>query len=200
MISPIEVHAVVQHALGLGEDSVSTFLPTGAESHRIFGAAFLILGSLLLVEILAGKVWFRSRWRTLIWPGALVFLGLGMTIVTLIDPKDKPIHFALAVFLLVGGILEGRYRLGLVPRMGVDLFVIGAALLGGILMGPVHARGELATVAGQRHPLIGITGIGLGIVRAAESARPRSLNLRALFAILFASIGLQFLMMGGHQH
>jgi len=200
MIAPIGAHAIVHHGFDLSEGSVSAFLPTGGESHRAFGAALLILGSLLLVEVLAGRVWFRRRWRALIWPGALVFLGLGMAVVTLIDPKDKPIHFALAVFLFLAGVLEARYRLGLAPRMGVDMFTIGAALLGGILMGPVHARGELATAAGQRHLLIGITGIGLGIVRAAEFAHPRSLNLRVLFAVLFAFIGLQFLMMGGHQH
>lgn len=154
----------------------------------------------MLVEVLAGKVWFRSRWRALIWPGALVLMGLGMAMVTLIDPRDKPIHLALAVFLLVSGILEGRYRLGLAPRMGVDAFVIGAAVLGGILMGPVHARGELATVAGRRHLLIGITGIGLGIVRAGQSAHPRSLNLKAVFATVLASIGIQFLMMSGDHH
>ena len=182
------------------EDKVGSFLPVGAESHRVFGAGLLFVGCMLLVETLAGRVWFRSRLRALIWPAAVMALGLGMFAVAYIDSNQKPVHFLVGVLLLAAGVFEARYRLGRIPRARADLLIIAAIFFAGVLMGPVHAGAAMATVGGQTHMLIGVTGMGLAGIRAAQAVRPRSANLGATFGTLVIATALQFLLMSGHHH
>ena len=179
---------------------IESFLPVGAEGHRAFGAGFLFVGCLLVVETLAGRVWFRSRLRTLIWPAAVIALGLGMFVVTYFDSNQKPVHFLVGLLLLAAGIFEARYRLGHIPRTRADLLIIPAVFFAGVLMGPVHAGGAMTTVAGQRHMLVGLTGMALAGVRAIQAVQPRSANLGATFGALVIAVALQFLLMSGHQH
>ena len=91
-------------------------IPSVPEAHWLYGAVFLILGGLLVVESLAGGVWHRSRLRALVWPGALVVLGLGIVIVSYVDPTQRLIHFLLGVSILACGVFEARQRLCQIPR------------------------------------------------------------------------------------
>ena len=64
----------------LPQHDLHGYIPLPEESHRLFGAGFLFVGVLLLVETIAGRVWHRSRLRTLIWPTAVMTLGAGMLV------------------------------------------------------------------------------------------------------------------------
>ncbi len=50
----------------------SSFIPSGVEVHWLSGAAFLFVGALLVVESLAGRVWYRGYAGRLIWPAAVI--------------------------------------------------------------------------------------------------------------------------------
>lgn len=182
-------------------DFVESLRPTAAESHGLFGAGFLFLGGLLVVEALAGSVWHRSRIRVLIWPAAVFALGVGMLVVTYVEPTQKFIHLLLAVLLLGGGLLEACFRLRRVPRSTADIVVVPALILGGLLIGPLHAHGSMVSdPAAQRHVFIGLTGLALGGVRVAQSLRPTSLPLAASFGSLVMALALALISSGGHAH
>src|SRR5262245_44803091 len=80
--------------------------------HPFFGAGFLFIGSLLVVEQLAGGIWSRAFWRRMLWPAALLLLGAGMIVVARVQPDDKSLHLTLAMLLLLGAYTEAQYRLG----------------------------------------------------------------------------------------
>jgi hypothetical protein len=79
------------------------FVPEPPESHHWFGAGFLFIGVLLLIESLAGGVWHRSRLRTMIWPLSAMLIGEGLVIVAFLDPQDRLIHLTVGVLVLVAG-------------------------------------------------------------------------------------------------
>src|SRR5206468_7135769 len=119
--------------------------------HPFFGAMFLFVGALLVVEMLAGPVWHRARWRTLIWPSTLLLSGLGMLVVVYVQPTEKQLHLILAVLLFIGGYFEMRYRLGQITRTTADGFAIPALILGGFVIGPMHANAPLTDPASLMH-------------------------------------------------
>lgn len=159
---------------------------TPPESHRLFGAGFLFVGILLVVEVLAGKVWFRSRLRTLIWPLTAMACGEGLIIVAVLDPIDRTIHMTVGLLVLTAGWLELRFRLGQATRVTADLVVVPALLASGFEMGVVHARGTTFTTVG--HMAMGLTAAMMAGARLYQGRLPgsfaRSLSTGALVILL----------------
>lgn len=171
--------------------------------HPFFGAVFLFIGSLLVVEILAGSVWHRNRLRTMLWPGALIVSGLGMFVVAYVQPTEKPLHLTLALLLLLGGFVEGRYRLGHIPRSTADMFAVPALIMGGVVIGPMHANGPvMSSVAAQMHLLVGVMGFLLAGVRVTQLRLGSTAALDATFGFGVMLLGLSLLLVqqfhGGH--
>src|SRR4051812_26349508 len=100
--------------LHIGADHGWFFRP--AESHRIFGTGFIVIGALMTAETLAGGVWYRSKLRVKMFPTTLIMLGWGMLIVTAVEPNARVAHFAMGVPMIAGGWAEWQYRHGAMPR------------------------------------------------------------------------------------
>lgn len=163
--------------------------------HPFFGAAFLFIGSLLVVETLAGGVWRRNQLRTMLWPGALVAAGLGMLVVTYVQPTDKALHLALAFVLLVGGFIEAQQRQGLIPRSTADMLVIPALIVGGLVIGPMHTNGPVtSSITAQTHLLVGLVGFALAGVRLSQVKYGPTIALEATFGAGVMTLGLSLLL------
>jgi hypothetical protein len=171
--------------------------------HPFFGAAFLFIGSLLVVETLAGGVWRRNRLRTMLWPGVLVAAGLGMVIVAYVQPTDKALHLALAFVLLVGGFIEARQRQGLIQRSTADILTIPALIFGGLVIGPMHTNGPVtSSVTAQTHLLVGFMGFALAGIRLSQVRFGPTIALETTFGAGVMMLGLSLLLVqqfhGGH--
>src|SRR3972149_4920751 len=95
-----------------------------AESHHVFGAGFLFIGSLMTVEGLSGRGWHRSRARTLMFPAVLILLGWGMIAVTAVEPQARLVHFSMGLPMIAGGWAEARSRLDGFPRPDADVLIV----------------------------------------------------------------------------
>jgi hypothetical protein len=169
------------------------FVPQPAESHHWFGAIFLFLGVVLLIESVAGNVWFRNRLRAMIWPAGAMFMGEGLVIVAFLDPKDRVIHFTVGLLILVAGWLEMRYRFQQISLWSANLFVVPALLSSAFEMGVVHGRGDMYTAVG--HMAMGMVAVGMAGVRIFEAREPAAASRHAgmgSLVILMALILLLF--------
>ena len=167
-------------------------VPRPEESHRLFGAFFVMFGGILLVETLAGGIWHQSRARSLFWPGALAFLGLGMFMVAVLDPKDRLVHASVGSILMFAGYIEGRYRLGEVRRSTADLWIALGLLAAAAEVGIVHAHGAFDVALA--HVILGLTGIGLVIIRLFQSFAPQALYRSAAMGVGVMFVGAQLLL------
>jgi hypothetical protein len=167
-------------------------VPRPEESHRLFGAFFLVFGGTLVVEALAGGVWHRSRVRSLFWPGALAFLGFGMFLVAILDPEDRLVHASVGSLLMFAGYIEARYRLGQLHRSTADLWILLGLLAAAAEVGIVHAHGEIQVAAA--HVILGLTGVLLAVVRLVQSQAPQSLERSAGFGLIVVLVGAQLLL------
>ncbi len=162
--------------------------------HPFFGAGFLFIGSLLVVETLAGPIWRRDRLRTMLWPASLIVAGLGMFIVSDFTHGGKALHLTLAILLLLGGFFEARYRLGHIPRAMADAFAIPALIVGGIVIGPMHANGPLLhSAAADTHLLVGVMAFVLAGIRLAQVRLRPTTTLDATFGFGVMLMGLSLL-------
>jgi hypothetical protein len=163
--------------------------------HPFFGAGFLFIGTLLVVETLAGDVWRRSNVRAMIWPGALLAAGLGMLVVTYVQPTEKSLHLILGLLLLLGSFFEGRYRLGQISRSTTDTFAVPALVVGGFVIGPMHANGTLfASAAANTHLLVGMAGWALAGIKFVRMQIGPTLALDTGFASGVMALGLSLLL------
>jgi hypothetical protein len=163
--------------------------------HPFFGAGFLFIGTMLVVETLAGGVWRRSPIRTMLWPASLLTAGIGMLIVTYVQPTEKALHLTLAVLLLLGAVFEGEYRLGHTSRSTADTFAIPALIVGGFVIGPMHANGTLLySAAANTHMLVGITGWALAGVKLLRIQNGPTVAIEAGFATGVMALGLSLLL------
>ena len=169
------------------------YIPRPQESHHLFGASFLFVGVLLIVETLAGRVWHRSRLRTLIWPGTIMFLGVGMLGVSALDPKQRLIHFTIGLIMLAAGWFEARYRLRKVPRRTADLLIVPALIAGALEIGVFHFHGSLNN-SGTVHVLLGITTAAMALVRVFQTWQPTSMPRHAMMGVV--AMALAFELMG----
>lgn len=165
------------------------------QGHGFLGAIFLFIGSLLVVEMLAGQVWSRALWRKMFWPGGLIAAGLAMLVVSYIQPTEKSLHLTLAILLLMGGYFEARYRLGDVSREAADAFAIPALIVGGFVIGPMHANGPLLYSAGANtHMLVGISGWALAGIKLMRVRYGPTAALEGGFASGVMMLGLSLLL------
>jgi len=163
--------------------------------HAFFGAGFLFIGSLLVVEQLAGGVWSRAFWRRMLWPAALLLLGAGMIVVARVQPDDKSLHLTLAMLLLLGAYTEAQYRLGKISRTAADAFAIPALIVGGFVIGPMHSNGNLlSSTMAQAHLLVGVLGWLLAGVKLMRVHFGPTLALEYSFASGVMMLGLSLLL------
>lgn len=163
--------------------------------HPFFGAGFLFIGSLMVVELLAGGVWSRAFWRRMLWPGALLMAGAGMLLVSYVQTDSKSLHLTLAMLLLLGAYTEAQYKLGKISRLSADAFAIPALIVGGFVIGPMHANGNLmySTMA-QMHLLVGVVAWMLASVKIMRVRFGPTLALEYSFASGVMMLGLSLLL------
>jgi len=163
--------------------------------HPFFGAGFLFIGSLMVVELLAGGVWSRAFWRRMLWPGALLMAGAGMLLVSYVQTDSKSLHLTLAMLLLLGAYTEAQYKLGKISRLSADAFAIPALIVGGFVIGPMHANGNLmySTIA-QMHLLVGVVAWMLASVKIMRVRFGPTLALEYSFASGVMMLGLSLLL------
>ena len=200
MIAPVDCAGLVQAvgALPLHAVPGESEAPGG---HGFFGAAFLLVGSLLVVETLAGQVWHRNRLRTMLWPAALIASGLGMLIVTYLQSTEKPLHLTLAFLLLAGGFVEARSRLAQISRTTADAIAVPVLVLSGLVIGPIHASGPvMSSVVAQTHLLVGVMAFALAGVRLTQLRYSSSATLDASFGAGVMLLGLSLLLVQQFHH
>ncbi len=193
MIDPGNLFPLIDAAGTLPQHELHGYIPLPEESHRLFGAGFLFVGVLLLVETIAGRVWHRSRLRTLIWPAAVMVLGAGMVVVTVLDPNDRAIHFTIGLILLAAGVFESRYRLGYIPRSRADMFVVPALIAGGLEIGVFHLHGTIDSQAAIAHVLLGLTAGAMALLRVYQARRPMSVPRAAYLNVAVMLLGIELL-------
>jgi hypothetical protein len=165
--------AVLLH-LGVGINS--PWVPRPPESHHSFGSGFILLSMLMVAERLSGSVWYRSRFRMMIFPATLVILGWGMLAVTAIEPRARMAHLAMGTPMIVGGWAEARYRLGQLPRSYADLFIIPALFFAAVDTAAFHLSGSPTSPGFLTHASLAVTAVMLAGFRYYESGDVASLG------------------------
>ena len=168
-------------------------IPLPWENHRLFGAGFLFVAVVLLVEALAGGVWFREGWRRDIWPAVLMFLGWGLLAVALIDPNDRVIHTSMGLILIVAGVAERRYRHGRMPLSRANIFVVAALAVAGLEVGVFHSHGALTSQDFLVHSSLGFTAALMVPARLWYAQQPTSMWRSALIGVLLLFLSLELL-------
>jgi hypothetical protein len=164
--------------------------------HWLFGAGVLLLGLILLTEVLVGEeVWRLRRWRIYLWPG-LAF-GLGVLMWPVMTFYTNPTihmvaHGTWAQALMAMGAAElGLAKGKLHSRWWKLAAPVGIAASGLAFL--VHEQNPwLFARAAFLHHLVGWTLIVASLFPLALVFRPRSVVLRAGFAI--AVIGLSVML------
>lgn len=137
----------------------------------------------------------------MLWPATLLISGFGMFIVSYVQPTEKALHLVLAMLLVTGGVTEARYRLGQISRATADSFVIPALIVGGFVIGPLHANGALtSSIAAQTHMLTGIMGWVLAGVRLTQVRYGSTAALDTTFGIGVIALGLSLLLVEQLHH
>lgn len=169
------------------------YIPYPDESHRLFGAGFLVLGALFVAETLAGKVWYRNPLRTEIWPAALTFLGWGLLVVTVVEPNDRLIHAGMGIVLVAAGLTERRYRQGKMSRSAADLLVVSALVLGALEVGVFHSHGGMTSRGFLTHSTYGLTGAGIAVARFYQAGDLGSTGRSVVVGALVIVLALELL-------
>ena len=168
-------------------------IPLPWENHRLFGAGFLFVGVLLLVEALAGGVWFREGWRRDIWPAVLMGLGWGLLAVAVIDPNDRLIHTSMGLILIVAGVAERRYRHGRMRLFHANIFVVAALVVASLEVGVFHTHGALTSQDFLVHSSLGFTAALMAPARIWYAQQPTSMWRSALIGVLVLALSLELL-------
>ncbi len=192
MIDVSSVGSIIDGAGALPHHELHGYIPEPAESHHLFGAAFLFIGVLLIVETLAGSVWHRNRLRTTLWPAAIMSLGAGMVAVTALEPNDRLIHFTIGMIMLAAGWLEYRHRMGEVPRRTADLLIVPALIAGALEIGVFHFHGSF-TNFGAVHVLLGVTTAVMAFVRVYQSRLLTSPPRHALMGVMVIALAFELM-------
>jgi len=155
------------------------WVPRPPESHHTFGTGFILVGSLMMAEVLAGKVWHRSRFRTMMLPATLVMLGWGMMAVTFIEPQARLVHFSMGLPLTIGGWAEARYRMGKLSRGVADTFIVPALLLAAVDTAGFHLTGAVTSGGFITHGILAVMTVVIAGMRLYQAQMPGSV-LRGL--------------------
>ena len=192
MIDIASVAPIIEGAGALPHHELHGYVPEPAESHHLFGAAFLFIGVLLIVETLAGSVWHRNRLRTTLWPAAIMTLGAGMVVVTALEPNDRLIHFTIGIIMLAAGWFEYRHRMGEVSRRTADLLILPALIAGALEIGVFHFHGSFNNSASV-HVLLGVTTALMVFVRVYQSRLITSPPRHALMGVLVIALAFELM-------
>ena len=192
MIDVAIVGSIIDGAGALPHHELHGYIPEPAESHHLFGAAFLFIGVLLIVETLAGSVWHRNRLRTTLWPAAIMLLGVGMLVVTAADPQQRLIHFTIGLIMLAAGWFEYRHRMGEVPRRTADLLIVPALVAGALEIGAFHFHGSLNNF-GAVHVLLGLTVAAMVLVRLYQSRLLTSPPRHAFMGVMVMALAFELM-------
>ncbi len=192
MIDIASVAPIIDGAGALPHHELHGYIPKPAESHHLFGAAFLFIGVLLIVETLAGSVWHRNRLRTTLWPASIMILGAGMVVVTALDPDDRLIHFTIGLIMLAAGWFEYRHRMGEVSRRTADLLIVPALIAGALEIGVFHFHGSLNNSAAV-HVLLGITTAVMAFVRVYQSRLITSPPRHAFMGVMVIALAFELM-------
>lgn len=168
-------------------------IPLPWENHRLFGAGFLLVGVLLLVEAFAGGVWFRDGWRRDVWPAVLMVLGWGLLTVAVIDPNDRLIHTSMGLILIIAGVAERRYRHGRMPLSRANIFVVAALVVAGLEVGVFHSHGAVTSQDFLVHSSLGFTAALLAPARVWYAQQPTSMWRSAFIGMLVLVLSLELL-------
>jgi hypothetical protein len=174
------------------------------ESHHLFGAGFIFIGTLMIAESLAGKIWHASLMRTLVFPATLVFLGWGMIVVTFVEPNARLVHLAMGIPMIAAGWAEARCRLDNFPRRYADAFIVPALLLASLETLGFHLQGPPLSASVLTHGGLAALAIVIAGLRLYQSGSPQSLLRGVLVAGAVIAVGLDlwvdgFFQGGGQQ-
>ncbi len=192
MIDIASVAPIIDGAGALPHHELHGYIPEPAESHHLFGAAFLFIGVLLIVETLAGSVWHRNRLRTTLWPAAIMSLGAGMVVVTALEPNDRLIHFTIGIIMLAAGWFEYRHRMGEISRRTADLLIVPALIAGALEIGVFHFHGSFSNSASV-HVLLGVTTAVMVFVRVYQSRLITSPPRHALMGVMVIALAFELM-------
>jgi hypothetical protein len=192
VIDVASVGSIIDGAGALPHHELHGYIPEPAESHHLFGAAFLFIGVLLIVETLAGSVWHRNRLRAAIWPASIMVLGAGMVAVTALDPNDRLIHFTIGMIMLAAGWFEYRHRMGEIPRRTADLLIVPALIAGALEIGVFHFHGSFNN-SGTVHVLLGVTTAVMAFARFYQSRLITSPPRHALMGVMVIALAFELM-------
>ncbi|MCH6555892.1 MAG: hypothetical protein IH797_04685 [Chloroflexi bacterium] len=192
MIDVASLGSIIDGAGALPHHELHGYIPEPAESHHLFGAAFLFIGVLLIVETLAGSVWHRNRLRTTLWPAAIMSLGAGMVVVTALEPNDRLIHFTIGIIMLAAGWFEYRHRMGEVSRRTADLLIVPALIAGALEIGVFHFHGSFNNF-GSVHVLMGVTAAMMALVRVYQSRLLTSPPRHAFMGVMVIALAFELM-------
>lgn len=164
------------------------WIPRPDESHHVFGAGLILIAALIAIESVAGAVWHRSMLRRMLFPCILIFLGIGMVLVALIEPYARIVHVTMGLPMMAGGWAEARYRMGLMERRYADALVVPALVLAAIDTLAFHVSGDRLVVIS--HVLLGVLVLVLAGLRLYQSGQPASLGRSLLMSLTIALVGL----------
>jgi uncharacterized membrane protein len=177
----------------LSYHALEGYIPEPFESHRLFGAGFLFLAVMLLMETVSGKTWHKHVLRTEIWPATLMILGVGMLVVTIVDPNDRVPHLIIGLAMIAAAIAERRFRFGLTSRKVANIFVIGAMFAGGMEIGILHSHGSVTSQAFMVHVALGFLAMSIVPIRLLQAKDPASAPKNALTGIAVLIMGILLL-------
>jgi hypothetical protein len=161
--------------------------PPSEMVHWLFGMGLLWLGLLKLAEAIVGRqVWERRAWRAYLWPGLAFGLGILMWPVMTFFTNSAihmVAHGAWAQALMAMGAAElGLAKGKLKSRWWKLATPIGIAVSGAAFL--VHEQnGWFFARSAFLHHLVGWTLIGASLFPLALVFRPRSIVLKAAFAV-----------------
>jgi hypothetical protein len=168
--------------------------PPSEMVHWLFGMGLLMLGLLKLAEAIVGReVWELRAWRAYLWPGLAFGLGVLMWPVMTFFTNSAihmVAHGAWAQALMAMGAAELGLAKGKLTRRWWRLATpIGIAVSGAAFL--VHEQnGWFFARSAFLHHLVGWTLLGASLFPLALVFRPRSIVLKAAFAVSVLAISV----------
>lgn len=162
--------------------------------HWLFGTGILFLGLILLAEVIVGEeVWRKRRWRIYLWPGLAFVLGVLLWPVMAFFTNSAihmVAHGAWAQALMAMGAAElGLAKGKLHSRWWHLAAPIGIAVSGIAFL--VHEQNTwFFARSAFLHHLMGWTLLGTSLLPLALIFRPRSVVLRAGFALAIVALSV----------
>jgi hypothetical protein len=168
--------------------------PPSEMVHWLFGMGLLMLGLLKLAEAIVGReVWELRAWRAYLWPGLAFGLGVLMWPVMTFFTNSAihmVAHGAWAQALMAMGAAElGLAKGKLKSRWWKLATPIGIAVSGAAFL--VHEQnGWFFARSAFLHHLVGWTLLGAALFPLALVFRPRSIVLKAAFAVTVIALSV----------